>query len=296
MISGAAETIGVVETQAGTVFGTPRYMSPEQAQGKPLDPRTDLYSLGVILFQMLTGQPPFTDNDAVVVMARHIKSVPKRPNEVNAAANVPRELEDVVMRALSKDPEQRQANAEIFASELLAALETHGAMASGVRASAVDTAVVRVPGSVRPPSTAVVPAVPVKRRATAPLVAAGALLALLAVAVAVYLRAGAGKRSPARPEPAPTGAATTMGTTTEAVSIAPPQTSPPVPTLPAPPRPPANAATSSPKAAHGRGGRPWRNPAAVTTPAAAVTTASPAQTAASPAPPPSATSNYGVFE
>ena len=51
-------------------------MSPEQAQGKPLDARSDLYSLGVMLYQMLTGRPPFTDNDAVVVMARHIKSTP----------------------------------------------------------------------------------------------------------------------------------------------------------------------------------------------------------------------------
>ncbi|HVJ93054.1 MAG TPA: serine/threonine-protein kinase, partial [Labilithrix sp.] len=81
MLRNDDEPMGVVETQAGTVFGTPRYMSPEQAQGKPLDARTDLYSLGVIVYQMLTGRPPFTDNDAVVVMARHIKSVPKRPSE-----------------------------------------------------------------------------------------------------------------------------------------------------------------------------------------------------------------------
>src|SRR5690606_21365238 len=65
-----------LETQAGTVFGTPRYMSPEQAQGAELDARSDLYSLGVILFQMLSGRAPFVDGDAVVVMAKHIKDAP----------------------------------------------------------------------------------------------------------------------------------------------------------------------------------------------------------------------------
>jgi serine/threonine-protein kinase len=143
--------MNVVETQAGTVFGTPRYMSPEQAQGKPLDPRSDLYSLGVILYQMLTGRPPFTDNDAVVVMARHIKSTPKRPNEANPEANVPKELEDVVMRALAKDPNDRPASAEVLAGELLAALEAQGALTSGVRASITNAAGIRVPESMRPP-------------------------------------------------------------------------------------------------------------------------------------------------
>jgi len=120
MVRDDDQPMGVVETQAGTVFGTPRYMSPEQAQGKPLDPRTDLYSLGVIVYQMLTGRPPFTDNDAVVVMARHIKSVAKRPSEVCPEANIPRELDDVVMRALSKEPYERQASADVLAGELLA--------------------------------------------------------------------------------------------------------------------------------------------------------------------------------
>jgi serine/threonine-protein kinase len=173
--------MNVVETQAGTVFGTPRYMSPEQAQGKPLDARSDLYSLAVILYQMLTGRPPFTDNDAVVVMARHIKSVPKRPNEACPEALVPKELEDVVMRTLSKDPKDRPASAEIFAGELLAALEAQGALTSGVRASITNAAGIPIPDSMRPP------AVPLpKARKKFPLLLVAAPLVVLAAAVGVY--------------------------------------------------------------------------------------------------------------
>ncbi len=108
------QAMGVLETQAGTVFGTPRYMSPEQAQGKPLDPRSDLYSLGVLLYQMVTGVPPFDDEDAVVVMARHIKAKPRAPREAAPDAGIPAQLERVIVRALAKDPGDRPESAEAF--------------------------------------------------------------------------------------------------------------------------------------------------------------------------------------
>lgn len=111
--------IDQLETQAGTVFGTPRYMSPEQAQGKPLDARSDLYSVGILLYQMLVGQPPFRDEDAVIVMAKHIRERPVAPKKAAPERTIPPALERIVLRVLEKDPSRRFQSGE----DLDAALE-----------------------------------------------------------------------------------------------------------------------------------------------------------------------------
>ena len=111
-----------LETQAGTVFGTPRYMSPEQAQGKPLDQRSDLYAVGVLLYQLLVGHPPFIDDDAVVVMAKHIREIPKPLSQAAPERPIPRSLERVVLRALAKDAKARPDSADEFDRELTACL------------------------------------------------------------------------------------------------------------------------------------------------------------------------------
>jgi serine/threonine protein kinase len=115
------------------VFGTPRYMSPEQAQGAPLDARSDLYSLGVLLFQMLAGRAPFVDDDAVVVMAKHIKNAPPELEEAAPGVEIPTAVEALVRRTLEKLPENRPSTAEQMLNELEQALSSSRAVESGVR-------------------------------------------------------------------------------------------------------------------------------------------------------------------
>ncbi|MFN9812945.1 MAG: serine/threonine-protein kinase [Deltaproteobacteria bacterium] len=113
-----AKPIDQLETQAGTVFGTPRYMSPEQAQGKALDPRSDLYSVAVLLFQLLAGQAPFTDEDAVVVMAKHIREEIPLVTDVVHDRPIPGTLARLLARALEKEPAKRFSTAEQFEQAL----------------------------------------------------------------------------------------------------------------------------------------------------------------------------------
>lgn len=101
-------------SQAFAAIGTPRYMSPEQAQGEPLDGRSDLYAVGLLLYQMLTGVPPFQDGDAARVMARHVHQVPRSICDVEPNAGVPSRISEVVAQALAKDPEARPQSAYDF--------------------------------------------------------------------------------------------------------------------------------------------------------------------------------------
>ena len=105
-------------TETGSVFGTPEFMSPEQAQGHEADPRSDLYALGIILFYAMTGRLPFTDESQYKILEAHIKTGPPRPSEVSEI-DVPLGIEAVIMKCLNKDPSGRFQNAE----ELVAALE-----------------------------------------------------------------------------------------------------------------------------------------------------------------------------
>lgn len=107
-------------TQAGTIMGTPAYMSPEQFMGQTVDARTDIYSSGVVLYQMLTGERPF-EGSMTAIMHKALNTSPPKPSELSVTA--PSALDDVVARAMAKRPEQRYANAAEFASALRAAFE-----------------------------------------------------------------------------------------------------------------------------------------------------------------------------
>jgi beta-lactam-binding protein with PASTA domain/tRNA A-37 threonylcarbamoyl transferase component Bud32 len=104
-------------TQTGAVMGTAAYFSPEQAEGKGVDSRSDIYSLGVVLYEMAVGRPPFTGDSPVAVASKHVRDMPVLPREANPT--VPPALEAVIMKAMAKNPDDRYGSAEELRADLL---------------------------------------------------------------------------------------------------------------------------------------------------------------------------------
>jgi serine/threonine-protein kinase len=111
-------------TQQGMIVGTPYYMSPEQCRGEELDARSDIYSMGVILYEMMTGEVPFQASTPVGVVLKHANEQPRPPRELRT--ELPPPLEDVILRALKKKREERQESALHLAQELESALYAAG--------------------------------------------------------------------------------------------------------------------------------------------------------------------------
>ena len=118
-IARAIEDSAATVTQTHAVVGTAQYLSPEQARGELVDARSDLYSTGCLLYELLTGQPPFTGDSAVAIAYQHVREIPKPPSAL--AADVPESLDRVVLKALAKARDDRYQDAAHMRTELLAA-------------------------------------------------------------------------------------------------------------------------------------------------------------------------------
>ncbi len=104
-------------TQTGAVMGTATYFSPEQAQGLPVDGRSDVYSLGVVLYEMVTGRPPFSGDNPVSVAYKHVRETPPPPRQLNPT--VPAAFEAIILQAIAKSADQRYASASDLRADLV---------------------------------------------------------------------------------------------------------------------------------------------------------------------------------
>ena len=107
-------------TQTGTILGTSNYIAPEQASGQPVDAHTDVYSLGIVLYEMLTGELPFPGESFVAIAMKHIQE--PSPNVLDVRGDIPLRVAEMIDRALEKDPEQRFPTMDAFAAEIEASL------------------------------------------------------------------------------------------------------------------------------------------------------------------------------
>jgi eukaryotic-like serine/threonine-protein kinase len=166
-------------TETGSIMGTAQYMSPEQAQGLATTPRSDLYAIGVLLYELLVGRPPFDGETAVSIALKQVSEPPVPPGRV--VAGIPPELDAVVLHALEKDPERRFADGDAF----IAALEdVRAVVTSDAPASRNGTGSIPVRPADAPP----------KRRRRWPFVALLLLVVAAAAAIAATQLLGGGEQ------------------------------------------------------------------------------------------------------
>src|SRR5712691_447254 len=182
----ARATAGESLTQTATVLGTATYFSPEQAQGDSVDARSDIYSLGCVLYEMLTAHPPFAGDTAVAVAFKHVKEDPVAPSRLNH--DVPQELDAVVMKCLAKNPANRYQTADELRADLERFRTGRGVLATPLLPLDATQVVER---EARPTTVLPATAVTAQQRRRRRWVA-GAILLVVLVALAAGLFALAG--------------------------------------------------------------------------------------------------------
>jgi ligand-binding sensor domain-containing protein len=198
-------------TGSGTIVGTPAYMSPEQCSGLPVDARSDLYSLGIVLYEMLTGALPFAAETPIAVVLKQVQEPLPSPRNLNPA--IPEAVEKVVFRALAKEPEHRYQSAQAFADALHEAVEVFG---QGQTASLPAPVEQFVP---LPPTQPAAPTTPVTvrhKRTWLPWAGAAAVAVLVAVIAGLVLLTGGNEQ----PEGAATSSAVPATSPTAPTSVA----------------------------------------------------------------------------
>jgi serine/threonine-protein kinase len=286
------QMVSAALTRAGSVFGTPHYMAPEQVEGKSAVPQTDLYALGAVLYELVCGEPPFDGASVIDILLKHVKQPP--PHLPSRPRPWPEGLDDLLQRLLAKDPNLRPANAADVQGELARLLAQVKSAAAAERvvaaaeqtltAAAVDVAQLQAATPAPPvaqqepasPASSLpddLPAAPV-RRSLADFGEPDEERTMVGVGTAALLRASAttgGPNTPAPKPPAPKPPAP------KPPASPPPASSPPAATLPiddrphaskAPPPPPGKRAPSPLAAIDGPTASRARPPAPIPAPAA----------------------------
>ena len=228
-------------TQAGTVMGTPAYMSPEQFMGQVVDQRTDIYSCGIMLYQLLAGERPY-EGSMTSIMHKVMTTVPPAPSELTVTS--PATLDRVVARAMARRPEDRYADAAEFAEALRnppVAIDPEPDLDATVMARPSPAAPSPVPSTAPPPVTAA------RKSNRLPLLLGGAVILATAGIAAVFLRSGteAPVTSPSARPPAQTAAIPPTPEPDRAPQAQPTSPAPVSPPLPTPIQP-APEPTSTP--------------------------------------------------
>lgn len=177
-------------TRTGAVIGTATYFSPEQAQGLPADERSDVYSLGILLYEMLAGKPPFTGESPVAVAYQHVSEAAVSPDQINPEA--PRELGAIAEHAIRKDPSERYQSAEEMRADLIRYLDGAEPIAAAGIIAAAPTAMIpppaATPATPPPTGTSMFEEPAEERSQTGYWIAVGAMIVVLLIGLVLLIR------------------------------------------------------------------------------------------------------------